>query len=119
MSQSESTKRKAEDPEEEVTKKAKKVEEVVAEEEVNKFLIQSFLSSLRPKKVDGSKITSLCPFLFYFYQVLLFTIILIIAFMSNVSKVSWQNTMMGHICKCKQKFWTLRNSSLCKNDQII
>ena len=108
-----STKRKAED-QEEVTKKAKKVEEVVAEEEVNKFLIQSFLSSLRPKKVDGSKITSLCPFLFYFYQVLL-----IIAFMSNVCKVSWQNTMMGHICKCKQKFWTLRNSSLCKNDQII
>ena len=46
MSQFESTKRKAEDPEEEVSKKAKKVKEVVAEEEVNKLIFKAVIFEL-------------------------------------------------------------------------
>ena len=62
-----STKRKAED-QEEVTKKAKKVEEVVAEEEVNKIKINFGCNIFYV-------IGNLSPF---FFQFLVFTIIFII-----------------------------------------
>ena len=71
-----STKRKAED-QEEVTKKAKKVEEVVAEEEVNKSIFNAVIFELieaqEGRWVKNYEFVSF--FILFFYQVLVLTII--------------------------------------------